>query len=94
MAQVKFGAAQLKNPTPTNWANAINVSTVILGALIAWLGTSNFISLPISSIIQSILGLLLTIANGLKPFLGVETSRTNIPIEDVSSMKIDDAETK
>lgn len=90
MAQVKFGAAQLKNPTPANWSNVINVSTVILGALITYLGTRpNPFPVGMASNIQSISGLLLTIGNGLKPFLGVETTQKNVPIDDVASMKAD-----
>lgn len=91
MGQIKFGRAQLKNPTPANWSAAISVSTVILGAVIAWLGTATFIPVKVSTVLQSILGLLLTVANGLKPFIGVETTKKSIPVEDVSSMEVDDS---
>lgn len=86
---IKFGAKQLKNPTPANWSNAINVLSVILGVIIAWLGTANFIPANTSSIIQSICGLFLAIVNGLKPFLGVETTQSDVPISEVTAMNAD-----
>lgn len=86
MGNVLFGARQFSKPTPTHISNTIQVFTVIAGALIAWIGTANFIPAKLSGILQSILGLLLTIANGLKPFFGVETTQTNVPIADVSAM--------
>ena len=87
MATVKFGRSQLKNPTPASWSGAINVGTVILGALIAWLGTANFIPASTSSVLQSIFGLLLTLGNGLKPFLGVESTKETVPIDQVTEME-------
>lgn len=90
MAQVKFGASQLKNPTPSRWGNAVKVFTVLASTLLAWVGTADFIPLKTSGVVQSILGLLIAISNGLLPFLGVETTQTNVPIEDVASMKADD----
>lgn len=75
------------NPTPSKLSNIIAVFTVVATAVIAWIGTVSFIHVEQASIVQSILGLLLTIANGLKPFFGVETSQQDVPIEDVTSMK-------
>jgi hypothetical protein len=88
MSQVKFGASQLKNPTPTKWSNGIQVFTVIGAVILAWVGTATFIPLETASIIQSILGLLIGICNGLKPFLGIETSQKDIPIEEVGEMNV------
>lgn len=88
MATVKFGAKQFNNPTPASWSNGIQIFTVIASVVLAWIGTANFISASLSSIIQSILGLLIGIANGLKPFLGVETSKKEIPIEQVAEMEV------
>ncbi len=84
MANIKFNANQLKNPTPKSISNFVNVFTVVAGALIAWIGTANFIPAQLSGILQSVLGLLLSIANGLKPFFGVETTKEAVPIEDVA----------
>lgn len=83
---IKFGRKQLSNPTPASWSSAINVITVILGIIIAWLGTANFIPSNTSSVLQSVGGLILALCNGLKPFLGVVTTQQNVPIENVSSM--------
>lgn len=83
---IKFNAQQLKNPTPTNLSNGIQVFTVIGGIIIGWVGTANFIPVQTAGMIQSILGLLVGIANGIKPFFGVETTDTEVPIEQVGEM--------
>ena len=86
MATIGFGRKHLKNPTPSRLANAIKIFTVIGGILLGWIGTVNFIPLGTSSIIQSILGLLIGIANGVLPFFGVNTTQTEVPIENVTQM--------
>lgn len=86
MATVQFGTGQLKNPTPSGLSNYIQVFTVVGAIVLAWVGTASFIPLQTSSIIQSILGLLIGIANGIKPFFGVETNQKTVPIEDVTAM--------
>lgn len=83
---IKFNAAQLKNPTPTKLSNCIQVFTVIGGIIIGWVGTANFIPAQTAGVVQSILGLLVGIANGIKPFFGVETNETEVPIEQVGEM--------
>lgn len=83
---VSFGAKQLKNPTPSKLSNVIQIFTVVASLVLAWIGTASFIPAYESGVTQSILGLLIGIANGLKPFFGVETSQKNVPIEDVGAM--------
>jgi len=84
---VNFGRSQLKNPTPSGLSGWVKASTVIIGILIGWIGTAPFIPANISTNIQSILGLLLAIGNGLLPFFGVETEKETIPINEVSEME-------
>ena len=86
MAQVRFGRKQLANPTPSRIGSVVKVFTVIGSIVLAWVGTANFIPLNTSGVIQSILGLLIGIANGVLPFFGVQTIQTEVPIEDVTSM--------
>ena len=86
MTNIKFNAKQLKNPTPSKISNAINVFTVIAGVIIGWIGTADFVPIHTTSVVQSILGLLLGIANGIKPFFGVETTKESVPIEEVTAM--------
>ncbi len=83
---VKFGASQLKNPTPSKLGNAIKVFTVIASLVLAWVGTAPFIGAVTSSVIQSVLGLLVGISNGILPFFGVPNSGQDVPIEDVAAM--------
>lgn len=88
MANVSFGRQQLKNPTPANISGIIAVFTVIASSIIAWIGTATFIPSGPSTIIQSFLGLGIGIANGLKPFFGVETNgKTSIPTNEVTAME-------
>lgn len=83
---IQFGTKQLKNPTPSNVGNVIQVFTVIAACVLAWIGTASFIPANTSSIMQSILGLLIGIANGLKPFFGVKTTDEKIDIGNVTQM--------
>ena len=86
---VLFGAKQFNRPTPVNLSNVIQVYTVVASCVLAWIGTSAaaFIPLKDSGIIQSILGLTIGIANGIKPFFGVVTTQSNVPIENVGEME-------
>lgn len=84
---ILFNARQLKNPTPSNITNIVSASSVILGIVIGWLGTQNFIGVHTSTMLQSIGGLILAILNGLKPFFGVQPTGDNVPIENVTAME-------
>ncbi len=88
MAQVKFGRKQLLNPTPSKLANSILIGTIIAGVLITWLPSASFIPATISTVMQSILGLLLAIANSIKPFFGIQTTQQEVDIQDVSEMEM------
>jgi len=83
---IQFGTKQLKQPTPTSVGNIIQVFTVVAAIVLAWIGTASFIPAKESSIIQSILGLLIGISNGVKPFFGVKTNTDSVDIENVSQM--------
>lgn len=87
MADISFGRKQLRNPTPANVGSIIAVFTIIAGIILGWIGTAQFIPAGLSSTIQSILGLLIAIANGVKPFFGVETTQQKVNIEDVTAME-------
>jgi len=83
---ILFGTKQLKNPTPSRVGNIIQVFTVIAACVLAWIGTASFIPAAPSSVIQSILGLLIGIANGIKPFFGVKTDEKTVDVKDVTQM--------
>lgn len=85
---IKFNAKQLKNPTPSNISNIVAVSSVILGIVIGWLGTQNFIGVHTSTMLQSIGGLILAILNGVKPFFGVQPTGDVVPTENVTAMDV------
>lgn len=86
MAEIKFGRNQLGNPTPSKLGDIIQVYTVVASILLAWIGTANFIPIQLSGVLQSILGLTVGLANGIKPFFGVETTASEVPIENVTAM--------
>lgn len=88
MGKVRFGKKQFNNPTPANWSSGITVATVVIGIIITWLGSTTFIGPNTIAISQSIGGLLITLMNGLKPFLGVVTPQTSIPKGDVTAMEV------
>lgn len=88
MKTTRFGRSQLKNPTPAGLSSVIAVFTVIAGIIITWLGTIDFIKESIVTIIVSVLGLLVAIGNGVKPFFGVETQLKEINIDNVSEMEV------
>lgn len=84
---ILFGSKQLKQPTPASVSNGIQIYTVVASVVLAWIGTANFIPLNTSSVLQSILGLTIGIANGLKPFFGVSTTQSSVPISEVTAME-------
>jgi len=84
---ILFGRKQLKNPTPSKVGDFIQVFTVIAACVLAWIGTASFIPAAPSSVIQSILGLLIGIANGLKPFFGVKPEGKSVATEKVTEME-------
>lgn len=83
---IQFGGKQLKQPTPTSVGNIIQVFTIIAACVLAWIGTATFIPANTSTVLQSILGLLIGIANGIKPFFGVKTTGETVDVENVSQM--------
>ena len=87
MAQVKFNTAQLNNPTPAGLNRWVRVFTVIFAAVMAWMPTNNIIPNNVQNVITPIMGLLVTIANGIAPFFGIEISGNSVPAEDVTSME-------
>lgn len=83
---IQFGSKQLRNPTPSSVGNVIQVFTVIAAVVLAWIGTAAFIPASTSSVLQSILGLLIGIANGVKPFFGVQPTGEYVDAEKVTEM--------
>lgn len=89
MAEVKFGRKQLENPTPKGVAFKINVAMAIATAVSGWVSTTPYIPSKPSSLITSLLSLVVLILMSIKPFYGVETSKSSVPIEDVGEMEVE-----
>ncbi len=87
MAEIKFNHRQLKNPTPASWVFGVRIYTMIATSIMAWMPTTTFVGHNFQDISTSILGLTVIIANGLLPFLGVETgAQRTVPIDEVTAM--------
>lgn len=87
MAQVRFSSAQLGNPTPAGLNRWVRIFTVVVAALIAWMPTNNVVPHGVQDILTPILALLMTIANGIAPFFGIEVSGKTVPAGDVTAME-------
>ena len=87
MTNVKFGTNQLGNPTPSRIGMGLDIFTGVAGCVIAWLTTAAFIPSTVSNVLSSILGLLIGISQVIKPFFGVQTTRKNVSVDDVTEMK-------
>lgn len=87
MAEIKFNHKQLNNPTPQKVSRKFKIIIAIASAMTTWLGTANFIPANVSTVIQSVIGLVVLVCLALEPFFGVETNQKKVPIEDVGSME-------
>lgn len=90
MTQVKFNSSQLSNPTPAGLNRWVRVFTVVVAALIAWMPTNNVVPHNVQDVLTPILALLMTLANGIAPFFGIEVSGKSVPAEDVTAMETHD----
>lgn len=86
MANITFGKTGMSMPTPSWVAFWIDIFSAVAGVLITWLLTASYIPSNVSNIIGSILGLLLSIAQVIKPFFGVANAPSKVPVEEVTAM--------
>lgn len=86
---IKFGISQASNPTPSNINLWVRVFTVAAAIFMAWLATANVVGPNTKDLINQILGLLLTLTNGLAPLFGIQLTNgesKKVSVEDVSAM--------
>jgi hypothetical protein len=87
MPQIKFGPNQLTNPTPSTVNLVVRVFTVSAGIFMGWMATANVMGPNTKDLLNSILGLLLALANGLAPLFGIDLSNTRyVKAEDVTAV--------
>lgn len=84
---IKFGAKQRNNPTPAGLNFWVRVFTVSAGIFMLWMPTNNLIGQNTQNAINSILGLLLALSNGLSPLFGIEGAGKYVRTEDVAVME-------
>lgn len=88
MGIIKFNRKQLKNPTPAGVAFKINLIIAISSVVGVWMGTANFIPAKVSTLLQSFLSLVVGVCVAIKPFFGVESTTTSVPVDDVKEMEV------
>lgn len=87
MAEVKFGTGQISNPTPANINLWVRVFTVAAGVFMGWMATTNLMGPNTKDIINSILGLLIGLVNGLAPLFGVDITTKSVPTDKVTAIE-------
>ncbi len=89
MKDVKFGRQQWGKPTPAKIGFIVMLVSAIAGGLQLWMGTASYIPTKISEILQSILGLIIMLANILRPFFGVPVDSKTVPADKVTEIETD-----
>lgn len=88
MASFEFGRKQFGRPTPANIGFTITLFSGIAGIVQTWMGTASYIPNGVSNVLISILGLLIAIANFLRPFFGVPIDTKTVPSEQVTEIEL------
>jgi hypothetical protein len=84
--KVKFGTKQFNNPTPSRINLWVRVFTVAAGVFMGWMATASLMGPNTKDIINSILGLLIGLTNGVAPLFGIDVSGKSIPGDQVTAM--------
>jgi hypothetical protein len=86
MADIKFGTGQVNNPTPSGINKWVRVFTVVAGAFIAWMATTNLMGPITKTEVAGIVGLAMGIVNGLAPLFGVDVPTNSVPTDRVTAI--------
>lgn len=74
MGNIKFGSKQINHPTPASINLWVRVFTVTAGIFILWMPSSGIVGQHAQDLINSLLGLILALINGLAPLFGVQVT--------------------
>lgn len=85
MNEIKFGAGQVKNPTPSKVNFWVRVYTVTSCAFLGWMATANIMGPNTKDLLTQILGLANILVVALSPLFGVEVSG-RVKAEDVTAI--------
>lgn len=88
MANIRFGANQISNPTPSRINLIVRIFNVVAGVFMGWMMTTpnGMIGLKTQGYISSILGLAIALVNGIAPLFGIELDRKTVPADQVTAM--------
>lgn len=90
MPKVSFGTSQVKNPTPSSINLWVRVFTVAAGVFMGWMATASLMGPNTKDILNSILGLLIGLINGIAPLFGVDISSRTVPTDKVTAIDTKD----
>lgn len=88
MAEIKFGTAQISNPTPSRVNLIVRIFNVVAGIFLGWMMTTpnGMIGTKTQAYVSSILGLVIALVNGIAPLFGIELDRKTVPADQVTAM--------
>lgn len=87
MAEIKFGTKQVSNPTPAVVNLWVRVFTVASGVFMGWMATANIMGPNTKGVLNSILGLLIGLTNGIAPLFGIDITSKSVPADKVTAIE-------
>lgn len=87
---IKFGTDQVSNPTPSKINLWVRVFTVAAGVFMGWMATASLMGPNTKDILNSILGLLIGLVNGIAPLFGIEINTRTVPSDKVTAIDTKD----
>lgn len=87
---IKFGTSQVSNPTPSKINLWVRVFTVAAGVFMGWMATASLMGPNTKDILNSILGLLIGLVNGIAPLFGIEINTRTVPSDKVTAIDTKD----
>ncbi len=88
-----FGLNQINNPTPSKVNLIVRVLTVVIASFLAWMATTDLVNAYWQHLLTGILGLVMSLINGVAPLFGVTVTQSNIPTETVTAVDTDKIKT-
>lgn len=84
MGNIKFGARQIRNPTPANFERFVKIFIGLTGLFMAWMPTNNIVPHHFQDVITPVNNLLNSVFIFLLPYFGVKVDSPTVPVEDVT----------
>lgn len=85
--EVKFGLAQLTNPTPATVARIAKVYVTLGGLFLGYLPNFTFIADSKAKVISQIIGFTIAAVISLAQMFGVQINNESVPAKDVTAIE-------